>query len=308
MSLALLFPGQGAQKVGLGKDFYHEARYRQTFEEASDLLGYDLYDVCQTEKINETQYTQVALFTASLATLKLLSLPEVAVGCGLSLGEYTAVAASQALSFAEFLPVVQMRGQLMQAQAEKVPGTMVAVLGADLATIAAACEKVQAETKGIVQPCNFNTTSQVVIGGEKAAVELAVAELKAQGIKKLIPLTVSGAFHSPLFQTVADTMAEKLQTLSFNAGRFPILSNASGQVTTPSTMAQQLAKQIAAPVQMVTMCQTLADLGVTHTLEVGCGQVVSGLVKKNQKAIQTLAVDDPKSLTLAQEKLEEYYA
>lgn len=306
MKLALIFPGQGAQKVGLGANFIHEPAYLDYFVNASDILGYNLFEIAQSEKIHATQYTQPALFTASLATLALLELPPVALAMGLSLGEYTATVAAGKISFADFLPLIAERGQKMAAQAERTPGTMVAVVGATDEQLQAACTR--AAHLGVVGPCNFNTPQQTVIGGTIPAVNAVVADLKAQGLKKLIPLKVSGAFHSPLFAGVAKEMATALSQLQFAPSTLPLLSNVTGKIHPEEHFANLLAEQIAAPVQMVTMAQTLADNGITHTLEVGCGKVVSQLIKKNQPQIETLVVDSPESLATVKNQLEVFHA
>lgn len=296
MKLALAFPGQGAQKVGLGEDLWEEKIYRETFEEASQLLGYDLKEVCFGEKIHDTHYTQVALFTASLATLRLLKLPleKISLGFGLSLGEYTAVCGSGKISFATFLPLIQKRGTFMAEVAKNHPGKMVAVLNTPLEEIEKACEK--ARSFGIVAPCNFNTLQQTVLGGDLSAVDAAVTLLKEAGFKKLIPLKVSGAFHSGLFKAVTQNMEKELAKVTFTTGHFPILSNVTGKIHQEATFSQTLAAQISQPVQMVKMCETLKKEGITQVLEIGCGNVVSGLVKKNQKEIATFAIDNQRSL------------
>ena len=306
MRLALIFPGQGAQKIGLGHAFLDQPTYRHYFEEASDLLGYNLLDITQTEKIHETQYTQVALFTASLATLSLLELPAVSMGMGLSLGEYTATVAAGKISFTEFLPLIKMRGEKMAEQAKITPGIMVAVVGATREQLEEACAR--AARLGVVQPCNFNTPQQTVIGGTVEAVDAVVADLKAQGLKKLIPLKVSGAFHSPLFADVATEMEHQLSALHFAPSQYPILSNVTGGIHTDADFGTALAQQIASPVQMVTMAQTLADNGITHTIEVGCRKVVSQLIKKNQPHITTFSVGSPASLDELKRELEVFNA
>ncbi len=302
MTLAFAFPGQGAQYVGLGKSLMHLKPYRETFEEASDLFKEDLAQICQTENIHQTKYTQVVLFTAGIATLRLLPKEvQPSLVLGLSLGEYTGVVAAGGATFKDFFPYVQKRGLEMSEVARIHPGKMVAVLNATKEQIEFACQKGQ--EFGFVGPCNFNTPVQTVIGGEEKALEVAKEALHAQGVRKIIPLAVSGAFHTPLFQEVTTSMAEALKDFPLEL-KVPLLSNATGKLHSKDTLKTQLTQQISSPVQMVTMSETLKNEGITEVLELGCGKVVGNLIKKNQKSLQTTYIDDDVSLEKFLQRLE----
>lgn len=287
MKLAIAFQGQGAQQVGLAKEWIHHPTYRSYFDQASTILGYDLFQICQTEKIHETKYTQPALFTANLAQFSLLPIPKEMISYmfGLSLGEYTSMVASQRISFSEMLPLVQKRSEKMQELAIRYPSKMVVALNFSLEEIEKACNSVR--HLGFVGPCNFNTSKQLVIGGTLEALEAVCIRLKENKKGKLLPLPVSGAFHSPLFKEATEVLDEAFQEVFFSDSPIEVLSNQTGTIQSKENRKKCLTKQISSPVQFVTMCNTLNEQKVTHVLEIGEKAVVSPLVKKNQRQIKT---------------------
>lgn len=294
MKIALAFPGQGAQKIGLGKEFMSFPTYKKYFTQASEILGYDLFSICQSEKIHETKYTQVALFTASLATLELLELDysKISLGFGLSLGEYTALVAGKKATFAEFLPIVEKRGRLMGEVSQKFPGKMVVTMKVPVEILTETIHEVNPKEVFI---CNFNTKEQIVIGGMNDSVDQVVSLLKEKGFKKLIPLKVSGAFHTPLLHEVVETLTPVIERFSFEKEIFSLLSNVTGEIH-GTDFKEKLVQQIESPVKMEKMCDTLKKEGITHVLEIGCGNVVGQLVKKNQPEITPLTIDTKENL------------
>ena len=225
---ALLFAGQGAQKLGMASDLYNAfSVVRETFEQASRVLGYDLRALIDNDdqKLHQTRYTQPAVLTTSIAIYRLLTEHglEADFAAGLSLGEYSALVASDFLTFDDALRLVAKRGQFMEEAAPSGTGKMVAVMNTDVDLIESVCRKVSG--KGIVVPANYNTPAQIVIGGETVAVNAAVEELKAAGVRRLIPINVSGPFHTPLLESASQALAKELDKLVLTSGRIPVVGN-----------------------------------------------------------------------------------
>ncbi|NHI66960.1 ACP S-malonyltransferase [Lactococcus formosensis] len=295
MKTAFLFSGQGAQKLGMAKDLYDEFDIvRETFDQASQVLGYDLRGLIDNDeaKLNETQYTQPAILTTSVAILCLLSEQGIKpdLVAGLSLGEYSALVASGALGFAEAVALVAKRGQYMTEAAPTGSGKMVAVMNTEAALIEEICE--QASERGIVSPANYNTPAQIVIGGQAEAVDYAVELLKEAGVKRLIELQVSGPFHTAILKPASEKLAKELEQVNFNSFKLELISNTTAKVMKDTEIKELLTRQVMEPVRFYESIETMKELGVQRFIEVGPGKVLSGFIKKIDKEASFTNVED----------------
>ena len=295
MKTAFLFSGQGAQKLGMAKDLYDEFDIvRETFDQASQVLGYNLRELIDNDetKLNETQYTQPAILTTSVAILRLLSEQGIKpdLVAGLSLGEYSALVASGALDFPEAVALVAKRGQYMTEAAPTGSGKMVAVMNTEAALIEEICE--QAAERGIVSPANYNTPAQIVIGGQAEAVDYAVELLKEAGVKRLIELKVSGPFHTAILKPASEKLAKELEQVNFNSFKLELISNTTAKVMKDSEVKELLTRQVIEPVRFYESIETMKALGVQRFIEVGPGKVLSGFIKKIDKEANFTNVED----------------
>ena len=291
--LALLFPGQGSQQVGMGRDVCEASpAARAVFACADSVLGFPLSRLCfegPEEELRRTEIQQPALLATSIALLRALeeqAKPEPAYLLGHSLGEYSALVAAGALSLEEGVALVHARGRFMQEAVAPGKGAMAAVLGIGSAAVSEACRRAAEETGGVVTPANLNAPEQTVIAGDAHAVERATVLAKASGAKRTVALPVSAPFHCALMAPAAEKLAAELARVRFRTPRVPVISNVEAEPNRDAArLPALLERQVTAPVRFVDCVLELASLGVTKVLEVGPGSVLSGLVARIDRSL-----------------------
>lgn len=296
-----MFPGQGSQSVGMGKALCDaHPILKQVYDEASAVLGYDAAALCfdgPAERLNLTEFTQPALLVSSLAAFKMLQpagLTPIAVA-GHSLGEYSALVAADGVSFRDAVGLVQKRGRYMSEAVSPGTGLVAALLGLTSAIVKDVCR--EASTVGVVAAANFNSPGQIVIAGEKAAVERAIELAKTKGCKKAIPLPVSVPVHTPLMQKAADRLANDLAVVQWADLKAPLINNAEARaISRASDIQPSLVRQLPSAVLWEDSVRTMGMMGVSTFIEVGPGTVLTGLIKRILPDARLLNVYDPKSL------------
>jgi [acyl-carrier-protein] S-malonyltransferase len=299
---AYVFPGQGSQSVGMMDDWGdHQAVVQAVYAEASETLGYDLWKIVAEgpdTDLNQTEITQPAMLCAGVASWRIASeidgLPEASVMAGHSLGEYTALVCSQSIGLSDAVALVAKRGSLMQTAVAAGEGSMAAIIGLDDAGVIQACSNVET---GVVEAVNFNAPGQVVIAGNKQAVEKAMENAKALGAKRALPLPVSVPSHCSLMRGAADQLAEALNQIEIKMPTIPVLHNQSAAVAESIDDIRRLLKmQLYQPVKWVETVQNINAKGIDSLIECGPGKVLSGLTRRIEKSMQGHAVYDLASL------------
>ena len=304
MKLALVFPGQGSQSVGMMAGYESFPVVRETFAEASSALGQDLWALVSEgpdEALNQTVNTQPAMLAADIAVYRAWQAAggaQASILAGHSLGEYAALVAAGTLAFSDALPLVHFRARAMQEAVPAGVGAMAAVMGLDEAGIAEACR--EAAQGQVVEPVNFNAPGQIVIAGHREAVERAIAVAKTKGAKRALMLPVSAPFHSQLLRPAAERLAAYLAKVPVAAATAPVLHNVDVRAaTSPDAIRSALAAQAASPVRWIETIQSFAAQGVTHIVECGPGKVLTSLCKRIAPEIETLPLNDGDAIAVA---------
>jgi [acyl-carrier-protein] S-malonyltransferase len=304
VKVAFCFPGQGSQDVGMGRaiaERFPEAR--AVFDEGSEAVGFDIAKVCfegPIEELTRTDVQQPALVATSLACLRAVETvgvkPDFVVGH--SVGEYSALAAADALADREAILLVRERGRAMAEAADRHPGAMAAVLGLEDRLVEELCAGIDG-----VWPANYNCPGQVVVSGENAAVDRLIEEAAAAGARKTVKLRVSGAFHSPLVERAAEVLKPALESVRFENPTTPFMSTVTARIEDAQRLAGLLVEQLTGPVKWTQAVRGLVSQGVSTFVEIGPGQVLTGLLRRCDRSLKTVSVGDPESLEKLQETL-----
>ncbi|MDE2126599.1 MAG: ACP S-malonyltransferase [Armatimonadetes bacterium] len=314
--VAYLFPGQGSQKVGMGRSLAEACSAAQhAIELASHVAGFDVAELCfegPDDRLRSTQNAQLALYVCSVAAVRCLQehwQVQPFAAAGHSVGEYAALTAAGALEFEDGVRLVMRRGELMAEAAAANPGSMAAVLGLTAEVVTGICSEVRAAGGGVVVPANLNGAGQVVISGSAEAVANASERAKLQGARKILPLAVSGAFHSPLMVRAGDQLYATLAVTGFRKPACAVLSNVTAQpVETPADIIGGLTQQVSGTVRWEETMQWLVDREVNITIEFGSGEVLTNLAKRTVPGVQAIAVNSAATLQAAVQALQEQAA
>ncbi|MCY1615384.1 ACP S-malonyltransferase [Staphylococcus pettenkoferi] len=291
---AIIFPGQGSQKVGMAQDLYeHDAQETEVLNTAQEALDFDLLETMFTDndgKLNQTENTQPALVTHSMALYRALNNIDADYTMGHSLGEYASLVASGVLSFEDAVKIVRKRGQLMADAFPNGVGGMAAVLGLDYDKVDEICRSLSTDDE-IIEPANINSPGQIVVSGYKSLIDQLAKEGKSLGAKRVMPLPVSGPFHSSMMQVIEQDFADYIDQFEWHDAQFPVVQNVNAQGETDAeTIKQNMIKQLYSPVQFIKSTEQLIEDGVDHFIEIGPGRVLSGLIKKINRDVKLTSI------------------
>lgn len=301
MNIAVVFPGQGSQSIGMLSDYTENwPQIIDTFKEASDVLGYDLWDIVSNgpvEKLNQTEITQPAVLAADIAVMRVMAeqcMLKPFVLAGHSLGEYAALVAANSIEFTDAIKLVAERGRLMQAAVPEGEGAMAAILNLTDEQVMDVCQKAASETGLVVEAVNFNSPGQVVIAGNTAAVDKAIVLAKEEGAKRALKLPVSVPSHSSLMKPAADKLTETLKAITIKTPEIQVIHNVDAKShEDPDAIRDALAKQLYNPVRWVETAKIIGSVGDDAIVECGPGKVLSGLSRRITKDVPTFALDTP---------------
>ena len=291
---AIIFPGQGSQKVGMAQDLYeHDTQATEVLNTAQEALDFDLLETMFTDndgKLNQTENTQPALVTHSMALYRALNNIDADYTMGHSLGEYASLVASGVLSFEDAVKIVRKRGQLMADAFPNGVGGMAAVLGLDYDKVDEICRSLSTDDE-IIEPANINSPGQIVVSGHKTSIDQLAQEGKSLGAKRVMPLPVSGPFHSSMMQVIEQDFADYIDQFEWHDAQFPVVQNVNAQGETDAeTIKQNMIKQLYSPVQFIKSTEQLIEDGVDHFIEIGPGRVLSGLIKKINRDVKLTSI------------------
>ena len=297
---AIIFPGQGAQKVGMASDLYNEDQHSTyILNQAQEAMDFDILETMFTDKegkLGETQNTQPALLTHSIVLLEALNDISVDYTMGHSLGEYSSLVASGVLSFDDAVKIVRKRGELMAQAFPNGVGSMAAVLGLDFDDVDKICKDLSTKDE-LIEPANINSPGQIVVSGHKNLIDKLVEEGKSLGAKRVLPLAVSGPFHSSMMSVIEENFAAYINQFEWHNAKFPVVQNYNAQgETDKEVIKHNMVKQLYSPVQFIKSTEWLIDQGVEHFVEIGSGKVLSGLIKKINRDVKTTSIQTLKDV------------